>query len=173
MTEGAVWSFVLAAVGILGIWLAGRKNLGGWALGVFAQVLWIIFAVVTQQWGFIVSALAYGAVYGWNWWKWARERRETNSWAAWDRQEKARQRRVALRFDVGGRVVLAQPSHYLFSHHNVTPNETVGTITAKSRLAADDNGFLVDWGDGQPIRCDRDELRLALAPRGPSGASRP
>jgi nicotinamide riboside transporter PnuC len=70
-----VWSFVLAAVGILGIYLAGRKNLWGWALGVFAQALWIVFAIVTQQWGFIFSALAYGWVYGLNWWKWSRDRR--------------------------------------------------------------------------------------------------
>lgn len=68
------WSVALAAIGILGIWLAGRKNLWGWALGVAAQLLWIAYAIVTQQWGFILSALAYGWVYGLNWWKWARER---------------------------------------------------------------------------------------------------
>ena len=67
------WSFALAAIGILGIYLAGRKNLWGWALGVTAQLLWIVFAVVTQQWGFILSALAYGWVYGLNWWKWHRD----------------------------------------------------------------------------------------------------
>jgi len=65
------WSIALAATGILGIWLAGRKNLWGWAIGVAAQLLWIAYAIVTQQWGFILSAVAYAAVYGWNWWKWA------------------------------------------------------------------------------------------------------
>jgi len=68
-----VWSFVLAGIGILGIWLAGRKNLWGWAVGVGAQVLWIVYAVVTQQWGFIASAVAYASVYGLNWAKWRKE----------------------------------------------------------------------------------------------------
>lgn len=74
-----IWSFVLAAVGILGIWLAGRKSLWGWAVGVGAQVLWMVYAVVSQQWGFIASALAYGGIYGWNWWKWARDRKSSSS----------------------------------------------------------------------------------------------
>lgn len=68
------WSIALAAVGILGIYLAGKKNLWGWAVGVGAQLLWIVYAIVTGQWGFILSALAYGWVYGLNWWRWARER---------------------------------------------------------------------------------------------------
>lgn len=71
------WSIGLAAVGILGIWLAGRKNLWGWAIGVGAQALWIVYAIATKQWGFIASALAYGSVYGLNWWRWAKARRST------------------------------------------------------------------------------------------------
>jgi hypothetical protein len=74
MNPGLIWSIALAAVGILGIYLAGRKNLWGWAIGTGAQVLWIVFALVTQQYGFILSALAYGAVYGRNWYRWAAER---------------------------------------------------------------------------------------------------
>lgn len=69
------WSISLAAIGILGIWLAGRKNLWGWAVGAGAQVIWIVYAVVTQQWGFILSALAYGWVYTHNWLRWRAEER--------------------------------------------------------------------------------------------------
>jgi nicotinamide riboside transporter PnuC len=72
-TDLMIWSYLLAAVGILGIWLAGRRNLWGWALGVGAQVLWIIYALVTDQYGFIVSALAYAVVYARNWYQWRRE----------------------------------------------------------------------------------------------------
>ena len=57
------WSYILAAVGILGLWLAGNKNKWGWAIGLGAQVLWIIYAVVTKQYGFIFSSLGYGFVY--------------------------------------------------------------------------------------------------------------
>lgn len=66
-----LWSYTLAAVGIVGIWLAGRKSLWGWAVGFGAQALWIAYALVTDQYGFIVSALAYAAIYARNWWKWA------------------------------------------------------------------------------------------------------
>jgi hypothetical protein len=65
-----IWSFVLAAVGILGLILAGKKMKAGWAIGLFAQILWIIYALVTHQWGFVVSALAYGAVYARNYYMW-------------------------------------------------------------------------------------------------------
>ena len=71
-----LWSYSLAAVGILGIYLAGRRNLWGWAIGVGAQALWIAYALMTDQFGFIVSAIAYAAVYGRNWVRWARERQE-------------------------------------------------------------------------------------------------
>ena len=74
-----IWSFVLAGVGILGIYLAGKKNLWGLAVGVGAQVLWIIYALVTQQYGFIFSAVAYGAVYGLNWVRWRQEQKEVAS----------------------------------------------------------------------------------------------
>lgn len=65
-----IWSIILAAIGILGLWLAGKKKSIGWAVGLFAQILWIIFAIVTQQYGFILSALAYGYVYAKNWKSW-------------------------------------------------------------------------------------------------------
>lgn len=68
-----IWSFVLAAVGIAGIYLAGKKSKWGWGLGLAAQVLWLIFAVVTAQYGFILTAVAYGAVYGKNLYQWHRE----------------------------------------------------------------------------------------------------
>ena len=67
------WSYLLTAVGIFGIYLAGRKNLYGWAVGLGAQVLWIAYAISTEQWGFIVSAFAYGSVYAKNWSRWAKE----------------------------------------------------------------------------------------------------
>lgn len=65
-----LWSWVLAAVGITGIYLAGRMNKLGWAIGLGAQVLWLAYAIVTRQWGFIATAIAYGFVYARNWWRW-------------------------------------------------------------------------------------------------------
>lgn len=64
------WSYILTAVGVFGLYLAGRKNQFGWAVGIGAQVLWFAYAVTTQQWGFIVSCLAYGWVYSKNFLAW-------------------------------------------------------------------------------------------------------
>lgn len=56
------WSYLLAAVGVFGLWLLTRKDRRGYFVGVFAQALWIGYAIVTEQYGFILAALAYGAV---------------------------------------------------------------------------------------------------------------
>lgn len=70
------WSILLAVIGIIGILVAGRKSRWGWAIGFAAQFLWIVFAIVTAQYGFILSAVGYGAVYALNWWKWRAEKRK-------------------------------------------------------------------------------------------------
>ena len=67
------WSWLLAIVGITGIFLAGSKHKSGWAVGLGAQALWLAYAVVTRQWGFLVTALVYGAVYARNWLRWSRD----------------------------------------------------------------------------------------------------
>jgi nicotinamide riboside transporter PnuC len=64
------------AVGVLGIWLAGSNNKLGWGLGVFAQLLWIVYAMQTDQYGFIVSALVYGFVYARNFYRWKSEQKQ-------------------------------------------------------------------------------------------------
>ncbi|MFB7936666.1 hypothetical protein [Streptomyces sp. NPDC056049] len=68
----AYWSYILTAVGVFGLWLAGRKSKFGWAVGLGAQVLWLSYAVTTEQWGFILSAVAYGWVYSKNFLAWRR-----------------------------------------------------------------------------------------------------
>lgn len=77
------WSYVLTAVGVLGLLLAGSRKRVGWALGLAAQPLWAIYAVVTGQWGFIVSAVVYGGVYLRNWLKWRREAQRVSFSARW------------------------------------------------------------------------------------------
>lgn len=75
MTENLIWSVGLAAIGILGIYLAGSRNIWGWAVSFGAQAMWIVFAIVTTQYGFILSALVYGFVYGRNFIKWRNEKK--------------------------------------------------------------------------------------------------
>lgn len=73
MSDGLLWSFVLSGVGIVGIILAGSKRKVGWLVGFLVQPLWIVFAITTGQYGFILNAVIYAAVYARNWLRWRRE----------------------------------------------------------------------------------------------------
>lgn len=73
------WSWLLAGVGVTGLYLAGSKSRWGWAVGLAAQVLWVAYALATSQLGFLLSALAYGWVYARNFARWSRERDEAAS----------------------------------------------------------------------------------------------
>lgn len=72
------WSWLLAAIGVTGLWLAGSHRLIGWQIGLGVQTLWITYAIITQQWGFIASALAFGTVNLRNLIKWKREHESRN-----------------------------------------------------------------------------------------------
>lgn len=56
------WSWTLAAIGVTGLYLTTRRDWRGYLIGAAVQALWIAYAIVTTQWGFIGSALVYGAV---------------------------------------------------------------------------------------------------------------
>jgi hypothetical protein len=58
-----MWSWVLAAIGVTGIFLVGRKTIWGWLILCINECLWIAYALATDQYGFIVAAVAYGIVY--------------------------------------------------------------------------------------------------------------
>jgi len=71
----AWWSWLLTAVGVTGLYFAGRKRSLGWAIGLGAQVLWVAYALTTDQYGFLVSAGAYGWIYAKNLRAWRAEQR--------------------------------------------------------------------------------------------------
>lgn len=58
-----IWSWILAAIGICGIFLVGRKTIWGWLILCVNECLWIAYALATDQYGFIAMALAYAAIY--------------------------------------------------------------------------------------------------------------
>jgi len=58
-----MWSWVLAVIGVTGIFLVGRKTIWGWPILFANEFLWIVYAILTKQYGFIAMALAYAAVY--------------------------------------------------------------------------------------------------------------
>jgi hypothetical protein len=66
-------SWVLAVIGVAGIYFVGRKDKWGWNVLLFNEALWITYAIITKQYGFIVSALAYAAVYIRSYIHWSKE----------------------------------------------------------------------------------------------------
>ncbi len=68
-----MWSWILAIIGVTGIYFVGKKTIWGWVVLSVNEVLWIIYAVTTKQYGFIVAAVAYGIVYIKSFIQWQRE----------------------------------------------------------------------------------------------------
>jgi hypothetical protein len=68
------WSVLLTVIGVGGLYLVTRKLWTGFVVGIGVQLLWIAYAVVTKQWGFIGSALAYGYVNFLGLRRWLRDR---------------------------------------------------------------------------------------------------
>jgi nicotinamide riboside transporter PnuC len=58
-----MWSWILAAIGVTGIFLVGKKTIYGWLILLLNECIWIAYALATDQYGFIVMALSYAAVY--------------------------------------------------------------------------------------------------------------
>lgn len=65
-----LWSVLLAGGGLAVLWLAGNERQLtrqlAWVVGLLLQALWLIYALVTDQWAFAVSAVAYAFVHGRN-----------------------------------------------------------------------------------------------------------
>ena len=57
------WSWILMAVNLTAMVLAGRRLWWAWLVAVVAECLWLVYGYATQQWGFSVFALVFGAVY--------------------------------------------------------------------------------------------------------------
>jgi hypothetical protein len=68
-----MWSWVLAAIGVTGIFFVGRKVIWAWLLLLFNEFLWIVYALTTKQYGFIFAAVAYGIVYVKSFLHWGRD----------------------------------------------------------------------------------------------------
>jgi hypothetical protein len=67
------WSWILAAIGVSGIFFVGQKSIWGWLVLLANECLWIIYAITTQQYGFIFAALAYATVYIRSYLHWKRD----------------------------------------------------------------------------------------------------
>jgi hypothetical protein len=58
-----MWSWILAVIGISGIFLVGQKTIWGWLILCVNECLWIAYGLSTKQYGFIAMAVAYATIY--------------------------------------------------------------------------------------------------------------
>ena len=57
------WSWVLAALGVTTVIIAGRKKWWAWPIGILTEALWVYYSIISEQYGFIVASFAYIIVY--------------------------------------------------------------------------------------------------------------
>ena len=57
------WSWLITIATLTGLWLAGSGKRWAWGFNAALQLLWVAYAIVTQQWGFLVAAPIYAAVF--------------------------------------------------------------------------------------------------------------
>lgn len=64
------WSWILEGIGLVGAFYAGRKRWWAWTLLLGNAVLWTIYGITTEQYGFVTASGFYGIVYFRNARKW-------------------------------------------------------------------------------------------------------
>ena len=70
-------SWALSILGVIGIYLTGKKKWYGFAVGIANECAWVIYSVDTKQWGFIFGSTIYIAVYSLNINKWLSDERKS------------------------------------------------------------------------------------------------
>ena len=77
-----LWSWILTIVGLTGFIFVGRKVWWAWYINIACQILWFAYAIVSEQYGFLVAALAYTVVFTRNAVSWTREHiyEKRNAW---------------------------------------------------------------------------------------------
>lgn len=65
--------YLLVAVGLLGFVLAGQKKWYAWYVNIACQFLWLAYAIISQQYGFILGAIVYTIVFTRNAVKWTKD----------------------------------------------------------------------------------------------------
>jgi nicotinamide riboside transporter PnuC len=68
-----MWSWILAFVGVTGIFFVGRKTIWGWFVLLFNECLWTIYALQSKQYGFILASVSYAIVYIRSYLHWRRD----------------------------------------------------------------------------------------------------
>lgn len=65
-----VWSFALAGLGLVQLWLSGSKLRANSVVGGVTSVTWFVYGLQSAQFGFLVSAVVFFGVHVRNWVRW-------------------------------------------------------------------------------------------------------
>ena len=68
-----IWGWLLSLIGVVGFILAGKKIWWAWYINIFNQIVWTAYAVVTEQYGFLVGVVVYTIVFVKNAKMWTQE----------------------------------------------------------------------------------------------------
>jgi diacylglycerol kinase len=66
------WSFVLAGLGLLQLWMSGSHLRTNSLVGGLTSVGWFFYGVQFQQWGFLISASVFLVVHVRNYVRWSK-----------------------------------------------------------------------------------------------------
>jgi nicotinamide riboside transporter PnuC len=65
-----IWSFILSGLAVLGLYFTGKKKPIGWLIGLFNSGLWVIYAIVTAQYGFMLSTVFFVIIQAKSYMEW-------------------------------------------------------------------------------------------------------
>jgi hypothetical protein len=66
------WSYVLALGGAAGFFMMRCGMWQGFAWSTLMQAVWLLYSIVTGQWGFLFGVALYGTMSVWGWYSWKR-----------------------------------------------------------------------------------------------------
>ena len=58
-----VWSWILASMGIIGIFFIGKKRWEAFLWMICVECCWTYYAIISKQYGFIIGSFFYSLVY--------------------------------------------------------------------------------------------------------------
>lgn len=68
-----IMPYVLSVIGVTAMLVIGAGRWYGWMVAFVNECLWLVFAFVTKQYGFIVGAAVYGSVNAYNAHRWYKQ----------------------------------------------------------------------------------------------------
>lgn len=64
--------WVISAVTVYAMWLAGKKDIAAWPVSLFNQGLWLIWILLTHTWGLLPMNIALWIVFSYNHKNWTK-----------------------------------------------------------------------------------------------------